>query len=105
MILFQSRPGLLSNIGIENSTYKVEPVHLSVTGRGSCGKSHSLKIIKQSLKISCIMVVTQTIKGSLLLIPTGVAAVKIDSTTIHSDLTINFKGQFYSVNAKQKGSL
>ena len=41
----------------------------------------------------------------LLLIPTGVAAVKIDSITIHSNLTINCKGQFYSVNAKQKGSL
>ena len=40
-----------------------------------------------------------------LLMPTGAAAVKIDSTTIHSDLTINCKGQFYSVNAKQKGSL
>ena len=41
----------------------------------------------------------------LLFTPTGVAVVNIDGTTIHSDLTINCKGQFYPVNDKQKANL
>ena len=41
----------------------------------------------------------------LLITPTGVAAVNIDGTTIHSGLGINCKGQFYPLNDKQKASL
>ena len=50
------------------------------------------------------MVVTQK-SQELLLAPTGVAAVNIDGTTIHSGLGINCKGQFYPLNGKQKASL
>ena len=41
----------------------------------------------------------------LLLAPTGVAAVNIDGTTIHSRLVINCKRQFYPLNGNQKASL
>ena len=38
----------------------------------------------------------------LLLTPTGVAAVNIDGTTTHFDLTTNCKEHLYPVNDKQK---
>lgn len=38
----------------------------------------------------------------LLLGQTGVAAIKINVTTIHSRLSMNCKGQFYLLNDKQK---
>ena len=41
----------------------------------------------------------------LILAPTGVAAINIDGTTIHSALGINCKGQFYPLNEKQKAHL
>ena len=42
---------------------------------------------------------------NVIVAPTGVAAVNIDSTTIHSGLGINCKEQFYPLNDYQKASL
>ena len=41
----------------------------------------------------------------LIFLPTGVAAININATRIHSGLRINCKDQFYPLNDKQKASL
>ena len=75
--------------------HEVEPVHLFITGGGGCGKSHLLRKIYQA--------VTETLMYNgddpdklrvLLLAPTGVAAVNIDGTTIHSGLGITARDSF-----------
>ena len=74
----------------------MEPLHVFITGGGGCGNSHLLRTIYQA--------VTKTLMYNggnpgkprvLLLAPTGVAAVNMDGTTIHSGLGINCKGQLY----------
>ena len=81
-------------------------MRLFITGGRGCGKSHLLRKIYQA--------VTKTLMHNggdpdklrvQLLAPTGVAAVNIDGTTIHSGLHINCKGQFHPLNEKQKASL
>ena len=41
----------------------------------------------------------------LLFLPTGVAAININATTIHFGLRITCKDRFYPLNGKQKASL
>ena len=86
--------------------HEVEPVHLFITGRGGCGKSHLLRTIYQAVTKTLIYNGGDPDKPRVLLLaPTGVAAVNIDGTTIHSGLGINSKGQFCPLNDKQKASL
>ena len=70
----------------------VDPLYVFLTGQGGCGKSHLVKTIFHALSKVFLR------KGSdpnkprvLLLAPTGVAAVNINGTTIHSGLGIHGK--------------
>ena len=86
--------------------YEVEPVRLFITGGGGCGKSNLVRAIYQAVTKSLMYNGGDPDKPRVLLLaPTGVAAVNIDGTTIHSGLGINCKGQFYPLNDTQKASL
>ena len=86
----------------------VEPLHIFLTGQGGCGKSHLVKTIYHSLSKLLLR------KGAdpgrprvLLLAPTGVAAVNIDGTTVHSGLGIHGKvyTPFTPLSDKMRASL
>ena len=86
--------------------HEVEPVHLFITVGGGCGKSHLLRTIYQAISKTLMYNGGDPDKPRILsLAPTGVSAVNIDGTTIHSGLIINCKGQIYSLNDRQKVNL
>ena len=65
--------------------HEVEPVHLFITGGRGCGKSNLLRAIYQAVTKSFMYNGGDPDKPRVLLLaPTGVAAVNIDGTTIHS---------------------
>ena len=65
--------------------YEVEPVRLFITGGGGCGKSNLVRAIYQAVTKSLMYNGGDPDKPRVLLLaPTGVAAVNIDGTTIHS---------------------
>ena len=65
------------------------PLHLFVTGGAGVGKSHLIKTIYQSLTKTLAYRSTDSSKKQVMLIaPTGVAAVNIQGSTIHSELGI-----------------
>ena len=60
-------------------------MQLFVTGGGSCGKSYLLRTIYHAVTKTLMYIVSDPDKPRvLLLVPTSVAAVTIDGTTIHS---------------------
>ena len=60
-------------------------MQLFVTGGGSCGKSYLLRTIYHAVTKTLMYIVSDPDKPRvLLLVPTRVAAVIIDDTTIHS---------------------
>ena len=67
----------------------VSPLHLFITGNGGCGKSYLVKTIFHSLKKTlCYNAKDAEKERVLLLAPTGIAAINIQGTTIHSALHI-----------------
>lgn len=68
---------------------EAKPIYLFVSGGGGAGKSHLIKAIYQTaiktLKHAPIQPERRTV---LLTVPTGVAAINIDVTTIYSGLSI-----------------
>ena len=67
----------------------INPLHIFVTGGGGCGKSHLVKTIYHSLQKTFSFKNGDPEKARVtLLAPTGVAAVNIDGTTVHSGLGI-----------------
>ena len=67
----------------------LEPLHIFLTGDAGCGKSFLMKVIYQSLtKIFSYGNVSLDKTKVLLMAPTGVAAIIIDGTTIHTALNI-----------------
>ena len=69
---------------------KIEPLNIFLTGQGGCGKSHLIKTIYHSLtKILMHKGRDPEKPRVLLLAPTGVAAINIDGTTVHSGLCIH----------------
>ena len=64
---------------------EVEPVQLFVTGGAGCGKSYLLRTIYHAVTKTLMYIVSDPDKPRvLLLVPTSIAAVIIDGTTIHS---------------------
>ena len=72
-----------------NSPRCVLPLHLFVTGGAGVGKSHLMKTIYQSLMKTLAYRSTDSSKKQVMLFaPTGVAAVNIHGSTVHSELGI-----------------
>ena len=72
----------------------LKPLHIFLTGNAGCGKSFLMKVIYQTLtKIFSYGSVSVDKPKVLLMAPTGVAAINIDGTTIHTALNIPV-GQF-----------
>ena len=68
---------------------EIEPLYIFLTGGAGTGKSHLVKTIFHALtKIFSYRNVTLDKPKVLLVAPTGVAAVNIDGTTIHTSLGI-----------------
>ena len=85
---------------------KVKPFHIFLTGGGGVGKSHLIKTIYMSInKVLMYKGGNPEKPRILLLAPTGVAAVNIDGTTIHTALAINVGGKLYPLNDRQRGIL
>ena len=67
----------------------VEPVHIFLSGSGGTGKSHLVKVIYSAISKTLLYHCRDTEKPRVLLLgPTGISAVNICRTTIHSGLAI-----------------
>ena len=67
----------------------LEPLHIFLTSSAGCGKSFLMKILYQSLtKILSYGNVSLDKPNTLLMAPTGVAAMNIDGATIHTVLNM-----------------
>ena len=75
----------------------VPPLHLFVSGSGGCSKSYLIKTLYHSVrKLLCYNGQDLDKERVLLLAPTGIAAINIGGTTIHSAFQIPIK--FHSRN-------
>ena len=71
------------------SRQNLEPLYIFLTGNAGCGKSFLMKVLYQSLTKTLSYGSVSVDKPKVLLMaPTGVAAVNIDGTTIHTTLNI-----------------
>ncbi|XP_066925712.1 uncharacterized protein [Clytia hemisphaerica] len=83
----------------------IEPFHIFLTGGGGVGKSHLLTTIYHSLsKLLMYRGGEPTKERVLVLAPTGVAAINVNGTTIHSGLIIPTT-DFFPLNASSKQNL
>ena len=70
------------------------PFHLFLSNGGGCGKSHLMKTINQVInKLSLYQSRNPDKPEVLVLEPTGIAAININGTVIHSDLNIPCRGK------------
>ena len=68
---------------------EIEPIYLFITGGGCAGKSHLIKTIyKTAVKTFRYPPINPELPTVLLMVPTGVAAIKVDETTINTALAI-----------------
>ena len=82
------------------------PFNLFLTGSGGCGKSHLIKTIYHSITKLLLFHGGNPDKiRVLVLAPTGVAAINIDGTTIHSGLNIPCRGKLFPLNDKNRALL
>ncbi|XP_066915086.1 uncharacterized protein [Clytia hemisphaerica] len=82
-----------------------EPFHIFLTGGGGVGKSHLLTTIYHSLsKLLMYRGGEPTKERILVLAPTGVAAINVNGTTIHTGLIIPTT-DFFPLNASSKSNL
>ena len=71
------------------SRQNLEPLYIFLTGNAGCGKSFLMKVLYQSLTKTLSYGNMSVDKPKVLLMaPTGVAAINIDGTTIHTALNI-----------------
>lgn len=69
--------------------YENQPLHIFLTGAGGCGKSHLIHTLYQALTKQLYYRSRNIEKPKVLLVaPTGVAAININGTTIHTALGI-----------------
>ena len=73
--------------------------HLFLSGDGDCGKSHLIKTIYHSVNKLFLYQSGSPVKPRVLvLVPTGVAAININGTTIHSGLNIPCRSKLMPLN-------
>ena len=95
---------------VKNLTCKVpteiEPFYLFLTGGGGVGKSHLLTTIYNAVSKELIYKGNEPSKSRILVLaPTGVAAVNVNGTTIHSGLNIPTRGKLFPLNDKSRTTL
>ena len=79
---------LLKSLRIKGAE-KPDPFHIFLTGSAGCGKSHTLTTIRYYLEKALSYGSGELTKERMLMLaPTGVAAVHVDGSTIHSALGI-----------------
>ena len=87
----------------------VETLHIFSNGDAGCGESFLMKVIHQSLtKIFSYENVSLDKPKVLLMAPTGVAAINIDGTTVHTALNIpvdHFGKNLPSLSDKMRSTL
>ena len=77
--------------------HNVEPIHKFLSGSGGTGKSHLVKVIFKNIALS--------LQNFILLGPTGISAVNIGGTTVHSGLGIKPGRKLLGLNDKSKAAL
>ena len=86
------------------NVHNVKPSHIFLLGSGDTGKSHLVKFIYNA--ISKILLYQDPEKSRVLLLsPTGISAVYIGGTTIHSGLTFKPGIRLLDFNDKSKAAL
>ena len=87
----------------------IDSLHIFLTGNAGCGKLFLTKVLYQSLTKNFSYRNSELDKSKVLpLAPTGVAAINIDDTTIHSALNLlvgNFEKHLPALNDKTRSSL
>ena len=74
---------------IKDDGNNVEPIHIFLSGSGGTGKSHLVKVIYNVILKTLLCHCKDPEKPRVLLLrPTGISAVKMGGTTIHSGLGI-----------------
>jgi len=85
---------------------QMDPLSVHHRGGGGVGKSHLLTTIYHSVtKVLMYRSGQPDKKRILVLALTGVAAINVNGTTIHSSLTIPTRGKLFPLNDKAKTSL
>ena len=85
---------------------EVKPFYIFCTGGAGVGKSHVIKTITMSLNKGLMHNSVNPDKPRVLILaPTGVAAININGTTVHSGLGIWIGKGFFPLNDKQRGKL
>jgi len=95
---------------VKNSFCKVpkeiEPFYVFLTGGGGVGKSRVLTTIYHCVsKLLMYRGGEPDKKRILVLSPTGVAAVNVDGTTIHTGLGIQTRGKYFPLNDRNRTAL
>ena len=86
--------------------HAVEPIHLFLSGSGGTGKSHLIKTIYQAVSKELLCHGGDSDKPRVLLLgPTGILAVNIGRTTIHSALGIKPGIKLMDISDKAKAIL
>ena len=86
--------------------FQINPVHIFLSGSGGTGKSHSVKTIYEVVSTELLYHSKEPDKPCVLLLgPTGVSAVNIGGTTIHSGLGIKPGVTLLDLSDKMKTSL
>ena len=82
------------------------PFHLFISVDGSCGNSHLMNTISRSVsKLLLYQSETLDKPRGLAFAPTGVAAININGTIIHSDLDIPCRGKLMPLSDKDRAEL
>ena len=77
---------------VKYNGHNVEPIHVFFSGSGGTDKSHLVKVIHNAVWKTLLYHCKDHQKPSVLLLgPTGIPAVNIGGTTIHSVLVLNLE--------------
>ena len=86
--------------------HNVEPMHIFLSGSGGTDKSHLVKVIYNAISKTLVYRCKDPEKPRVLLFsPTGISAVNIVGTTIHSGLDIKPGIRLLGLNEKSKAAL
>ena len=84
--------------------FEIEPLYIFLTGNGGCGKSFLIKCMFEALNKLFSYKGDNSKANVMLLAPTGVAAININGTTLHTGLGIPCTN-FHQLSDKQRTNL